>query len=72
MKRRSIGSIINNLNPEIKERILSTKISKETLDKFDEEEKREKVAHLTDLRELTSKNETEVYNTLNRMFKNNQ
>jgi hypothetical protein len=72
MKKRSIGSIINNLNPDIKERILSTKISKETLDKFDEEEKRDKVAHLTDLRELPSKNETEVYNSLNRMFKNNQ
>jgi hypothetical protein len=73
MKRRStIGSIIHNLHPDIKERILNTKIKKETLEKFDEEEKREKVAHLSDLRELTSKNETEVYNTLNRMFKNNQ
>ena len=53
MKRRSIGSIINNLNPEIKERILSTKVNKEILDKFDEEEKREKVSKEENEREAS-------------------
>lgn len=73
MKRRSLGSIlISNLNSDIKDRILNTKIPKENLDKFEEEEKREKVSHLNDLRDLENKNETEVYNTLNRMVKNKQ
>ena len=73
MRKRSTGSIIiNNLNPDIKERILNTKIPQKNLDKFEEQEKQEKVSNLTDLRDLRVKNETEVYNTLNRMFKNNQ
>ena len=73
MKKRSSASIIiNNQNSDIKERILNTKIPQENLDKFEEQEKQKRVTNLTDLRDLKVKNETEVYNTLNRMFKNNQ
>jgi len=73
MKRRSIGSIlVNNLDPGIKERILNLQICNKVLKKFDEEEKMEEVAYITDLRDLKTKTDTEVYNTINRMFKNNQ
>lgn len=73
MKRRSVGSIlISNLDPGIKERILNLEISKDILKKFDEEEKKETVAALIDLRDLESRTETDVYNTLNLMVKNKQ
>lgn len=73
MRRRSVGSIlISNLDPNLKERILNLPIPRESLKKFDEEEKRNFTANLVDLRDLPSKNETEVYNTLNMMYKNKQ
>jgi hypothetical protein len=73
MRRRSAGSIlIGNLDPNLKERILNIQLSNQVLKKFEEEEKIEEVSCIMDLRELSTKTESEVYNTLNRMFKNKQ
>lgn len=73
MRRRSAGSIlISNLDPELKSRILNLPVEKEVLKKFEEEERREELLSIVDLRDLSSRTETEVYNTLNRMFKNQQ
>ena len=72
-RRRSTCSVlISNLDPSIKDRILNLPISKEHLKKFEEEEKRDNVKELTDLRDITSKSESEVYSTLNFMCKNKQ
>jgi hypothetical protein len=73
MRKRSAGSIfISNLDPGLKERILNLKINPDVLKKFEEEEKRDNVKVLVDLRDLSSKSETEVYSTLNMMCKNKQ
>ena len=73
MRRRSAGSIlISNLNQDLKDRILNINVSKEVLKKFDEEEKREDILELSDLRDLKTRTETEVYDSLNRMYKNKQ
>jgi hypothetical protein len=73
LKRRSTGSIyISNLDPKIKERILNLQISNEELKKFDKEEKKESVINLTDLRELPSHTENEVYTTLNALYQTSQ
>ncbi len=72
-RRRSNGSLfLASLDPKIKERILNTKIEKHVLKKFEEEEKTEEVSYISDLRDLKTKSEREVYETLNRMFKNRQ
>ncbi len=71
-KNISSGSGVSNLDSVLQDRILKLTIRKDLLDKFHEEEKRSKVASLIDLRELTGKSETEVYQTLNRMYKNKQ
>jgi hypothetical protein len=71
--RQSIGSyLIANLDSKIKERLLNLPIKKEQLKKFDDQEKREILTALVDLRDLSTKTETEVYDTLNRMYKNKQ
>ncbi len=73
MKRLSLGSIlISNLNPEFKERILNMNLPKEVLRKFQKQEQKETIAALVDLRDLYSKTETEVYQTLNIMVQNKQ
>ena len=73
MRRRSLGSmLVSNLDPSLKERILNIKLGHDVLKKFEEEEKIEEVACIGDLRELSTRTESEVYNTLNRMFKNKQ
>ncbi len=72
-KKKQTGSMfINSLDAGLKERILDLQIDRAVLNKFDEEEKREDVSSLVDLRDLKCKTEAEVYNTLNRMFKNKQ
>lgn len=72
-RRTSLSSyLIANLDSKIKERLLNLPISRETLKKFDEQEKREILTALMDLRDLETKTETEVYATLNRMYKNKQ
>jgi hypothetical protein len=73
MRKRSVGSIlINNLDSELKERILNLNIKKEVLRKFDEEEEKERTSQLFDLRDIYTKTETEVYRTLNFMVMNKQ
>lgn len=73
MRRRSNGSIfISNLDPNLKERILNYPVSRAKLAKFENEEKKENAKYLIDLRDLVSKSEREVYNTLNFLHKNNQ
>jgi hypothetical protein len=72
-RRRSTGSfLIGNLNPELKQRILEMEVDRDLLKKFEEEERLEEVSTLVDLRDLSSKSETEVYKTLNRMYRNKQ
>lgn len=72
-KRMSICSLlISNIDQNIKDRILNSKIGKESLSKFREKEKKETVRQLTDLRDIKSKSEGEVYDILNTMVKNDQ
>ena len=72
-RRRSLGSIlVTNLDSKLKERLLNMPVHRDKLKKFDEDEKREILSALSDLRDLSTKTETEVYNTLNRMYKNKQ
>jgi hypothetical protein len=73
MRKRSAGSIlISNLDAELKEMILNLDVKKETLKRFDEEEDKERVAQLVDLRDIYTKTETELYKTLNLMVANKQ
>jgi hypothetical protein len=73
MRRRSVGSIlISNLDSELKERILNLDIKKDRLKKFDEEEDKERISQLVDLRDIYTKTETELYRTLNLMVGNGQ
>ena len=72
-QRRSLGSLlIANLDPDLKDRILNLKIDKHLLKKFDEEESKERVSQMIDLRDLNPKTETELYKTLNLMMSNKQ
>ncbi len=72
-QRRSLGSLlIANLDPQLKERILNLKVDKHLLKKFDEEESKERVSQMIDLRDLNPKTETELYKTLNLMMSNKQ
>ena len=64
--------LLSNLDQNIKDRILNLKVAKESLSKFREKEKKETVRQLTDLRDIKSKSEGEVYDILNTMVKNNQ
>ena len=66
-------SVINNmLDPNFLERILNTKISNEKLFKFSEKEHREQVGDITDLKDLKTQSEAEVYKALNSMVINKQ
>ncbi len=72
-RRRSLGSVlISNLDPDLKRKILNLKIDKKLLNKFDEEESKERVSQMVDLRDLNPKTETELFRTLNLMMSNKQ
>ena len=73
MKRVSLAtSLIQKFDKDLKDRILGANISKEALNKFREKEKKNSVKVLTDLQDLKSKSESEVYEVLNTMVKNSQ
>ena len=73
MKRVSLAtSLIQKFDKNLKDRILGANISKEALNKFREKEKKESVKILTDLQDLKSKSESQVYEVLNTMVKNSQ
>ena len=73
MKRMSLASsLIQKFDKNLKDRILGANVSKETLNKFREKEKKDSVKILTDLLDLKSKSESEVYDVLNTMVKNSQ
>ena len=74
MKRMSLASsLIQKFDKNLKDRILGgSHISKEALNKFREKEKKDSVKILTDLLDLKSKSESEVYEVLNTMVKNSQ
>ena len=73
MKRVSLAtSLIQNFDKSLKERILGANISKEALNRFREKEKKDSVKILTDLQDLKSKSESQVYEVLNTMVKNSQ
>ena len=74
MKRMSLASsLIQKFDKNLKDRILGgSHISKEALNKFREKEKKDSVKILTDLLDLKSKSESEVYEVLNTMVKNAQ
>ena len=73
MKRMSLASsLIQKFDKNLKDRILGANISKEALNKFREKEKKDSVKILTDLLDLKSKSESEVYEVLNTMVKNSQ
>ena len=66
-------SVINNmLDTNFLERILNTKISNEKLFKFSEKEHQEQVGELTDLKNLKTQSEAEIYKALNSMVTNEQ
>ena len=66
-------SVINNmLDTNFLERILNTKISNEKLFKFSEKEHQEQVGELTDLKNLKTQSEAEIYKALNSMVINEQ
>jgi len=71
-RRSTVSLLVSQLDNRIKDKILNMNVDKERLKKFDEIEKKEVVAELTDLRDLDNKSENEVLKTLNLMFKNKQ
>ena len=60
------------LDTNFLERILNTKISNEKLFKFSEKEHQEQVGELTDLKNLKTQSEAEIYKALNSMVTNEQ
>ena len=72
-KRQSLAtSLIQKFDKSLKDRILGVNVSKEALNKFREQEKKDSVKALTDLLDIKSKSESEVYEILNTMVKNCQ
>ena len=74
MKRRTslATSLIQKFDKSLKDRILGVNVSQEALNKFREQEKKDSVRALTDLLDIKSKSESEVYEILNTMVKNSQ
>lgn len=73
MSRNKRVSIINNLlDPSIIEKILNTKIDNHKLLKFHEKEHQEEIQEISDLKELKTKSENEIYKALNSMSSNKQ
>ena len=66
------SSLIQKFDRSLKDRILGTNVSREALNKFREKEKQDSVRSLTDLLDIKSKSESEVYEILNTMVKNSQ
>jgi phage-related protein len=64
--------MVSQLDTRLIEKFLNLNISKEDLRKFDEQEKREIIAELTDLRNLRNQSESEIYKVFDLMFSNNQ
>jgi len=64
--------MVSQLDARLTEKFLNLNISKEDLRKFDEQEKREIIAELTDLRNLKNQSESEIYKVFDFMFSNNQ
>jgi len=64
--------MVAKLDTRLIDKFLSLNISKEDLKKFDEQEKREMIAEMTDLKNLRNQSESEIYKTLDCMFSNNQ
>lgn len=71
-RRSSLSLLVSHLDPRIREKILNMNIDQDKLKKFDEEETKEILLNLTDLRNLPKKSESVLYRTLNSMFKNKQ
>ena len=72
-KRTSLAtSLIQQFDKSLKKRILGANVSQEALNKFREQEKKDSVRALTDLLDIKSKSESEVYEILNTMVKNSQ
>ena len=74
-KRTSLAtSLIQKFDKSLKDRILGVgaNVSREALNKFREQEKKDSVRALTDLEDIKSKSESEVYEILNTMVKNSQ
>lgn len=71
-RKSSLSLMVSKLDTRIIDKFLNLNISKEDLKKFDEQEKREMIAELTDLKNLKNQSESEIYKTLDLMFSNNQ
>ncbi len=71
-RKNSLSLMVSKLDTRLIDKFLNLNISKEDLKKFDEQEKREIVAELTDLKNLRNQSESEIYKTLDCMFSNNQ
>jgi len=71
-KKNSLSLMVSKLDTRIIEKFLNLNISKEDLKKFEEQEKREMIGQLTDLKNLKNQSESEIYKTLDCMFSNNQ
>ncbi len=71
-RKNSLSLMVAKLDTRLIDKFLSLNISKEDLKKFDEQEKREMIAEMTDLKNLRNQSESEIYKTLDCMFSNNQ
>jgi len=71
-RKNSLSLMVSKLDTRLIDKFLNMNISKEDLKKFDEQEKREMIAELTDLKNLRNQSESEIYKTLDCMFANNQ
>lgn len=71
-RKNSLSLLVSKLDTRLIDKFLNLNISKEDLKKFDEQEKREMIAELTDLKNLRNQSESEIYKTLDCMFSNNQ
>lgn len=71
-RKNSLSLMVSKLDTRLIDKFLNLNISKEDLKKFDEQEKREMIAELTDLKNLRNQSESEIYKTLDCMFSNNQ
>ena len=71
-RRNSLSLLVTKLDTRIIDKFLNMEILKEDLRKFDELEKKEMVANLSDLKNLKNHSESEIYKVLECMFNNKQ
>lgn len=71
-RRNSLSLLVSKLDTRIIDKFLNMEILKEDLKKFDELEKKEMVANLSDLKNLKNHSESEIYKVLECMFSNKQ